>query len=205
MLASVLDTLLPKEDIQMTAEPEKAAAPAPKSAPAPAPAPEAPSKPDEESNPSVPANAEDAAASEPSPPTPPTPPSRLDAILANLMAGHSSKVIKLVFEAIRLQDKMRSTYLSFDYVPYLGRAGDRPDRGQVELSDKVTNWQLKQFLVPGQTDFKHGDVFDMLLSPTAMGLSAAKGVPRSAQAGMERQFKIVVRAKAIVGRLTFFK
>ncbi|KAH7104810.1 hypothetical protein BKA62DRAFT_425389 [Auriculariales sp. MPI-PUGE-AT-0066] len=118
----------------------------------------------------------------------------------------TDQISKLVSSAIRLQDKMRATYLSFDYQPFSPRVGEY-DRNVVEPSDKISHWTDKMHLSAqwAEHGFKHGDMMEAVLAQTALGLRASKSVAKSQGTGMDRQYKVVVRAKAIVGRFTFVK
>ncbi|KAH7099723.1 hypothetical protein BKA62DRAFT_772256 [Auriculariales sp. MPI-PUGE-AT-0066] len=97
------------------------------------------------------------------------------------------------------QDNMRATYLSFDYQPFSPRVGEY-DGNLVEPGDKISHWTDKMHLSAqwAEHGFKHGDMMDTVLAQTALGLRASKSMAKSQGTGMDRQHKVVVRAKAIV-------
>lgn len=118
--------------------------------------------------------------------------------LTALQDKFSNTVNKIAQTAIRLQDKAKATYLSFDYEPFLARHNMLYDRSWFDASDKVAHWKFQR----SSEEVPAGECADFVLAPTSLGLRASKGTLGS-KGEITRSVKVVVRAKALVGRCTF--
>ncbi|KZW00540.1 hypothetical protein EXIGLDRAFT_721310 [Exidia glandulosa HHB12029] len=115
-----------------------------------------------------------------------------------LAAKFTSTVNKIALNAIRLQDKAKATYLSFDYEFFLAQYGVPFERTTYEASDKVTHWKFQR----SSDTIPAGEYQDIILAPTALGLLATKGT-LGPKGEISRSVKVVMRAKALVGRCTY--